>query len=66
MTHSFSTDEISQRENECKELRETFGKEIENLKNKLEIEEKQRQNETDQLQNQIDKLNSDLGLILFL
>ena len=36
---------------------------IENLKNKLEIEEKQRQNETDQLQNQIDKLNSDLGLI---
>ena len=63
MTHSFSTDEISQRENECKELRETLGKEIENLKNKLEIEEKQRQKETDQLQNQIDKLNSDLGLI---
>ena len=63
MTHSiyFSIKgEIENREKECKELRDIFGKELENLKNKLEIEEKQREKERDQLQSQIDKLNGDL------
>ena len=54
-------DEIAKREKECRELRDMFDKEIENLKNDLKSEKTERQNERDQLQNQIDKLTSDLG-----
>ena len=53
--------EIAIREKENADLRETFSKECENLREKLEIEEKVRKNERDNLQGQIDRLTKELS-----
>merc|ERR1712012_951557 len=53
--------EIEIREKENAEIRDIFTKECENLREKLDIEEKQRKNERDYLQGQIDKLVKELS-----
>ena len=52
-------DEILQREKNEQEMRDSFGRELQNLREKQDIEEKVRQNGQNQLQNQIDKLTKD-------